>query len=207
MFVLSAKNNQLAVAHRELLTSGSVNVYTARFEFSADWDGLERVAVFRSGAESRSVVLRDDGECVIPWEVLDIPRRQLMVGIYGTRGVDVVLPTVWASLGTIQEGAAPGENARPPTPDLWQQALAGKGDRLDYTPDGDLALYAQDKLLSAVPVSGGGSGGVTDHRLLSHRDAERQHPIQAIDGLPEELERIPAPVEPLTNEELEVMLK
>ena len=130
-----------------------------------------------------------------------------MAGVSGTRGGDIVLPTVCASLGVIQEGAAPGENARPPTPDLWQQALAGKGDRLDYTPDGDLALYAQDKLLSAVPVSGGGSGGVTDHRLLSHRDAERQHPIQAIDGLPEELERIPAPVEPLTNEELEVMLK
>lgn len=207
MFILTANKTQLTLRSREPLTSGSVNVYKARFEFSEEWDGLERTAVFQAGGEPVSVLLDGGGECVIPWEVLAIAGRQLMAGVSGTRGGDIVLPTVWASLGVIQEGAAPGENARPPTPDLWQQALAGKGDRLDYTPDGDLALYAQDKLLSAVPVSGGGSGGVTDHRLLSHRDAERQHPIQAIDGLPEELERIPAPVEPLTNEELEVMLK
>ena len=207
MFVLYANKNQLHLRSREPLTSGSVNVYQALFEFSPDWDGLERVAVFRAGGESWSVALGEDGQCAIPWEALASHGRQLTAGVYGTRGGEDVLPTVWASLGIILEGAAPGENARPPTPDLWQQALAGKGDRLDYTPDGDLALYAQDKLLSAVPVSGGWSGGVTDHRLLSHRDAERQHPIQAIDGLPEELERIPAPVEPLTNEELEVMLK
>ena len=59
-----------------------------------------------------------------------------------------------------------------------------------------------------MPVAGGGGeGSLPDHRLLSHRDAEKQHPITAIDGLEGELSRIPEPVEALTNFDLEVLLK
>ena len=50
-------------------------------------------------------------------------------------------------------------------------------------------------------------GGTTDHRRLSHRDALEQHPIASISGLEKELNRIPEPVEALTNTELEEMLK
>ena len=132
MFVLYANKNQLHLRSREPLTSGSVNVYQALFEFSPDWDGLERVAVFRTGGESWSVALGENGQCTIPWEVLVSHGRQLTAGVYGTRGGEDVLPTVWASLGTILEGAAPGEDARPPTPELWRQELDRKGDHLDY---------------------------------------------------------------------------
>lgn len=52
-----------------------------------------------------------------------------------------------------------------------------------------------------------GEGGTTDHRLLTHRDAEGQHPMSSIDGLTEEIKRIPGPVEALTNLELEELLK
>ena len=36
------------------------------FEFSPDWDGLERMAVFRAGGESWSVALGEDGPRAIP---------------------------------------------------------------------------------------------------------------------------------------------
>ena len=123
MFVLYANKNQLHLRSREPLTSGSVNVYQALFEFSPDWDGLERVAVFRTGGESWSVALGEDGQCTIPWEALVSHGRQLTAGVYGTRGGEDVLPTVWASLGIILKGAAPGEDAGPPTPELWRQEL------------------------------------------------------------------------------------
>lgn len=208
-FILYAKKNQLMLlpGQREPVTSGSVNVYPVRFEFSEDWDGLARTAVFQAGGEPVSVLLDNTNACNIPWEVLVSPGVQLRVGVYGTKGEDTVLPTIWASLGQVLPGAAPGKDAQPPTPELWEQALAGKGDKLDYTADGDLGLYAGGKLLSAVPAAGGGEGGTSDHRALSHRDAERQHPIKAIDGLSEELNRIPEPVEALTNEDLEDLLK
>lgn len=67
--------------------------------------------------------------------------------------------------------------------------------------------YKGQKVSAAYGGSGGGEGGTADHRLLSHRDAAKQHPIPAIDGLEEQLRRIPAPVEPLSNEDLEEILK
>ena len=69
-----------------------------------------------------------------------------------------------------------------------------------------MAIYYQKKAIS-VPVSDSGEGGASDHRLLKGRDAENQHPIEAIEGLSEELRRIPTPAEALTNEELEGLLK
>lgn len=207
MFELYANKTQLCVRQREPVTSGSVNVYDVRFAFSEDWEGLEKTAVFRAGDKSVSVLLGPEGTCVVPWEVLAVPRLRLEAGVYGTRDGTTVLPTVWADLGYIETGAAPGEEAQPPTPELWRQELAKKGDGLGYTEAGELGLFSGEKLLGSVPVSGGGEGGTADHRSLTHRDAEGQHPMKSIDGLEEELKRIPAPVEPLTNEDLEEILK
>ena len=165
MFILYADKTKLTVRQREQITSGSVNVYEARFEFSADWDGLTRTAVFSAGGEPVSALLDETGQCVIPWEALTKSGVRLRAGVYGTRDGDTVLPTVWADCGVIFQGAAPGPDSWPPTPELWRQELAGKGDRLDYTPDGELGLYAGDKLLSAVEVSGGGGGWGVGHGL------------------------------------------
>lgn len=161
MFQLYADKVQLTVQKREPVTSGSVNVYPVQFEFSADWNGLSRTAVFRAGGESRAVLLGDDNETIVPWEVLQKPGVYLFVGVYGTQGGNVVLPTVWGSCGMILEGASPGDEAQPPTPDLWEQELAKKGDNLAYTDDGELGLYSGKTLLSSVPIEGGGGGGVT----------------------------------------------
>lgn len=117
MFSLSADKNQLSVLEREPVTSGSVNVYEVRFAFSVDWDGLKRTAVFKAGGTARSVPLDGDGRCSVPWEVLRSGGWQLYAGVYGTRGADLVLPTVWASLGVILEGAKPGEETRPSAPE------------------------------------------------------------------------------------------
>lgn len=151
MFQLYADKNQLTVQEREPVTSGSVNVYQVQFEFSEDWEDLERTAVFRAGDKPVSVLLDGTGEAVIPWEVLTTPGKRLEVGVYGARGGDVVLPTVWTNLGKILTGAAPGDDAKPPAPDLWKQELAKKGDRLSY--DGlNLSLKSGEDTLSSVEL-------------------------------------------------------
>lgn len=124
MFVLAADKVRLTVEQRETVTSGSVNAYEVQFRFSADWDSLDRTAVFEAGDEKISVVLDSRSTCRIPWEVLQAHGRRLSAGVYGTKGGELVLPTAWASLGTIREGAAPGESAQPPTPDVYDQILA-----------------------------------------------------------------------------------
>lgn len=190
MFELYADKNKLTVTRREMMTSGSVNAYKARFTFSADWNGLDKTVIFRAGDTSKAMLLDENGVCVVPWEVLAAPMLSVYAGVYGTRGEDIVLPTVWASMGQVLHGtdAPDGEGIIPPTPELWEQTverldreISGKGDTLDYTDDGKLVLYAGDKLLSSVPIQ----GGTSDHRALSHRDAEGQHPIEAITGLEE----------------------
>lgn len=203
MFILDAVKNHLSVGKKEPVTSGSVNAYIVCFHFSADWDGLSRVAVFQAGCKEVSILLDSSGECTIPWEVLTESGRFLMVGVCGKRGEKLVLPTIWANLGQVKEGAISGGQAVPPTPELWEQALDRKGDRLDYTEDGELGLFSGEKRLSSLPVA----GGVADHRQLSNREAEEQHPISAITGLEAELKRIPEPIEALTNFDLEEILK
>ena len=161
MFLLHADKNKLTVRQREPLTSGSVNVNAVKFEFSLDWEGLERTAVFRAADGEPVSVLRAAGDqCGIPWEVLSSHGQRISAGVCGTRGAELVLPTVWADLGAVQEGACPGEPSRPPTPELWEQALEKKGDALGYTEAGELGLYSGETLLSSVPVSGGGGGVV-----------------------------------------------
>ena len=134
MILLDADKVCLKVRTAELITSGSVQAYTVKFKFSSDWDGLIKTAVFRTAATSVSMMLDETNECTIPWEVLATPseiwnraKMRLEVGVYGTKDEVVVLPTTWATLGTIQEGAEPGENAREPTPSVYQQLI----DQLD----------------------------------------------------------------------------
>ena len=159
-FILYADKNKLIVRKRGPVTSGSVSVYPVRFEFSGDWDGLTRAAVFQADGEPVSVLLDNTNECGIPWEVLVKPGVRLKVGVYGTKGEDVVLPTIWADLGEILRGVTmPDGGTYPPTPELWEQALAGKGDKLSY--DGlNLSLLAGEKELSTVQIAGGGGGVV-----------------------------------------------
>lgn len=134
MFEFCANKSRLTVKRREPVVSGSVNVYQARFFFSTDWDGLTRTAVFRGDGEAVSVLLDETNTCTVPWEVLVRPKVRLMVGVYGTRGGDVILPTMWAQCGFILLGTAPGTNAQPPTPDLWQQELSGLREALNRIP-------------------------------------------------------------------------
>lgn len=104
MFVLYADKTQLVVRQREPLTSGSSNAHQVRFEFSPEWEGLARAAIFQAGCAEKSVVLTG-GACAIPPEVLKAPGYFLMAGVCGKLGEDLVMPTVWANLGAIREGA------------------------------------------------------------------------------------------------------
>ena len=156
MIKLTASKSCLTASMQELLVEGAVNVNIVQFVFSSDWDGLTKTAVFQAGSNKYSVLLDESNEAPIPWEVLQNPRRTLYAGVYGTNGESLVLPTIWASLGTIQEGANPGKDTQPPTPSVYEQILAEIGN-LD-----NLATSEKDSLVSAINelyCSGGGGGG------------------------------------------------
>lgn len=163
MFLIDVQKNCLSVKRGEVITSGSVRAYSVQFNFSPEWAGMTRVAVFKSVGSPVCILLDEANLCDIPWEVLKDFGAPLLAGVYGKQGEEVVLPTRWASLGRVQEGVILGENSRPPVPDLWEQLLDRRGNRLAYTPDGRLGLYSGDRLLDSVVISSGSGGAPLDY--------------------------------------------
>lgn len=137
----------------EPLTSGMVG-QTVEFEYSTDFDGLTLTAVFTNGKTTVDV-LNPDKQCAIPHEVLDTVGAVVKVGIYAVRGSELVIPTVYATIGIVLKGADPsGDVSADPTLPVWAQikALIGNLDDLD--------TEAKNNLVAAIneaAQSGGGS--------------------------------------------------
>lgn len=154
-FSITGQNIELSSA--AMLVAGTVNEYTARFSFSADWDGYQRVAVFNADGTEREQLLTDDA-CDVPWEVLR-PGAYLKVGVYGTKDGSR-MPTIWTSHRQyIHDGAGPTDEAADPSPVLAEQILQRMGNL------GDLKTEDKSSLVAAINeiwMSGGGGASVTD---------------------------------------------
>ena len=124
MIICQVTGAVITVAQNELLTTGMVQAVPVRFCFSPQWAALDRTAVFTAGTVSVSCLLGEDNQCFIPWECLTRAGEYLRVGVYGTRGEEMVLPTVSCLLGPICTGTQPEENTpTEATPTLVQSLL------------------------------------------------------------------------------------
>lgn len=124
MIICQVTGAAITVAQNELLTTGMVQAVPVRFRFSPQWAALDRTAVFTAGTVSDSCLLGEDNQCFIPWECLTRAGEYLHVGVYGTRGEEMVLPTVSCLLGPICTGTQPEENTpTEATPTLVQSLL------------------------------------------------------------------------------------
>ena len=127
----------------EPLTSGMVG-QTIHFEYSHDFDGLAVTAVFTDGKNTVDVV-NPGNECVIPHEVLTTVGAIVKVGIYATRGNELVIPTIYAHIGVVLKGADPGGDVSiDPTLPVWAQIQGIIGDL------NDLDTEAKNNLVAAV---------------------------------------------------------
>lgn len=132
MFRLQVSKTRIEVLEVETITSGAKNAIDVKFCFSEDWKGLTKTAFFRSGKPSRGVtafcqLLNNENTCKIPAEVLTQFRRDLFVGVRGNASKmefgDVVIPTIWAKLGEIKEGANGGDESENITPEEYEKLL------------------------------------------------------------------------------------
>lgn len=142
----------------EPLTSGMVG-QTVEFEYSTDFDGLTLTAVFTNGKKTVDV-LNPDKQCVIPHEVLDTVGAVVKVGIYAVKGNELVIPTVYATIGIVLKGADPsGDVSADPTLPVWAQLQTLIGDL------GDLETDAKGNLVAAINEAaqsgGGGSASIS----------------------------------------------
>ena len=120
MIKLKVSAANIAVEEKETLTDGRVGLL-CRFRFTDEWIGLAKTAVF-DGADIRDVILTED-TVAVPAECLAAEGYSLSVGVYGKNAAgDIVIPTVYATVGKIQRSAYPsGKETAAPTPDVVAQ--------------------------------------------------------------------------------------
>lgn len=92
------------------ITAGMVGV-TVRMQYADIWVGLHRTVVFRAGTVTKDVIT-DDEVVTVPKEVVAAKDVYLQVGVYGVDADgNLVIPTIWAGLGTVRDGADPSGDA------------------------------------------------------------------------------------------------
>ena len=95
----------------------SRNYLYAKFNFTSDWDGVIKTAVFVSAkGEAYNVILEND-RCAIPWEVIGYPR--FSVSVFGGDLITANKVAVYVMKSGYEEGEVPAD----PTPDVYTQIL------------------------------------------------------------------------------------
>ena len=158
--IVQAQKASCRKSSGERITTGMVGKQVS-FDFSAEWDGLVKTAVFEGSGVTKDVTLSGD-TAVIPHECLTAPGGMLRVGVFGTDGT-IQTPTVYTDIGQIEQGADPsGDTSEDPTLPIWAQLQAMIGDL------GNLTTTAKENLVAAVneaAKSGGGGGAAADVRM------------------------------------------
>lgn len=157
---LSVTGAQAQASTQGLLTGGMAGVPVV-IGYDSAWDALTKTAVFRAGGITVDRV--DIGSRVtVPAQVLQKQNCTLQIGIYGTnRDGSVVIPTVWAQVGTILPGADPsGDEGADPALPVWQQLLQMQQDQAAKTAQsmGNIEA-ALDGILSIQQELIGGENG------------------------------------------------
>lgn len=158
--IVQAQKASCRKSSGERITTGMVGKHVS-FDFSAEWDGLVKTAVFEGSGVKKDVTLSGD-TAVIPHECLTVPGGMLRVGVFGTDGTTQT-PTVYTDIGQIEQGADPsGDTSADHTLPIWAQLQAMMGDLSNLT------TTARDNLVAAIneaAKSGGGGGAAADVRM------------------------------------------
>ena len=119
---IKVSNNIAQVTEKpKRIVAGTVGL-PVEFTFDSVWDGLIKTAVF-SCEEQKFSVHGIDSTTTVPWEVLQRPGLRLMIGVYGESedGTEAI-PTVWANVDVIRDGANHiPRPSKPGSAPVWQK--------------------------------------------------------------------------------------
>lgn len=122
---IKVNSHTLEIEQNIDINAGEYNITTLNFEFSDEYEGLTKMAVFSNCETSIKTAILDN-QCTIPFEVLEEP-GQVLLGVYGYEGEDDSLELRYSpepqyfnvKHGSYQEG---GEPAIPPKSE-WEQLV------------------------------------------------------------------------------------
>lgn len=100
------------------IVTDSWNYITARFEFSEEWGGLSKTAIFKGTNGTYSVLLTDDA-CIVPHEVL---AGGFSVSVYGSSGnMRITADSVY--INAVKSGYEDNQTPPDPTPTVYEEIL------------------------------------------------------------------------------------
>lgn len=112
-----AVKGQFMAARQLSVVADSRNYLMARFTFDADWERLEKTAVFQAATGQVYYVLVRDNMCAVPHEVIQVP--WFRVSVFG--GDRLTANRI--EITVCQSGYAMGETPPEPTPDIYNQMM------------------------------------------------------------------------------------
>ncbi len=183
----NVESQHLTRTDRSIVVARSENYLKAKFDFSPDWDGVTKTAVFTNGGRVYNVIL-DNDECFVPTEV--IRKGCFTVSVFGG---DLITADV-ISIRVEPSGYEIGGSPEPPTPEVYEQIL-GMFDKFRGGEEGQVLSKSSDEDLEFewVEQTGGGGGGTTprwgniEGTLSNQTDlaealAKKQNAADAFDG-------------------------
>lgn len=113
----------VTIQKNEIVNEGEYNVQSCNFQFSSDYDGLPKVAIFKTDTVTKQIMLSGNS-CITPEEVLQTTGIVgLGVYAYETDGDNLTLrysPT--PAVFTVEPGSYDeGDTPTPPTPSIVEQ--------------------------------------------------------------------------------------
>lgn len=130
---LAANDQSLSIVSKPKVASGDQNSVKVQIDFDAVWDDYGKSAVFFTDKKPKDVyeIILVNGECVIPFEVLE-KSGVLYIGVRGVNASEDKVKTSTLVKYKIVDGAPEGEGASvPPTSNVYRQLLTAYGKQED----------------------------------------------------------------------------
>lgn len=134
-FVFLVSGNTLSAKSLPLVTSGSVRTLYCTYQFSQDWQGFSKVAVFGTSVDKLVPALISGDGCYIPSECISGDGK-LYFGVFGTKGEGEelqVLRTNLVSASVVTGAYSDLEFSEEESATLYQQALSALGRVLEVS--------------------------------------------------------------------------
>lgn len=115
---LSVTDQKITYENEQYIVTDSQNYISAQFEFSSEWDGMTKTAVFKGAGGSYCVLLRDD-VCTVPHEALVSGFSVSVFGVLDNVRLTTDSVYITAVKSGFEEGQAPSE----PTKTVYEELL------------------------------------------------------------------------------------
>lgn len=153
--VIAAKHHELTKVKDTRGTTNTIGALRCRFDFrTSDWDHSVKTAMFCNGdallhpevADSAvPVLLDDDNECAVPFEVLT-DNLPYSVGVWGITDTGLRIVSQWIVFGAQDGCYVDGNEPIEPTPTVYEQIMVELGSKAPATHEHNDRYYLKSEI-------------------------------------------------------------